>query len=144
MQSVNYILYEILRNIYKHSKFKNAYIQINYYRTIQNFDICIIYDSIGIPGSFSESAINYEQDDECIYNAINGKTTDKEKFNLHGRGLNSSVRITTLGFKGEMLIASGKEICIINEHGAETYLNKNKMQGTFIVMRINNKKIDNL
>ena len=81
MQSVNYILYEILRNIYKHSKFKNAYIQINYYRTIQNFDICIIYDSIGIPGSFSESAINYEQDDERIYNAINGKTTDKEKFN---------------------------------------------------------------
>ena len=43
-----------------------------------------------------------------------------------------------------MLIASGKGICIINEHGAETYLNKNKMQGIFIVMRINNKKIDNL
>lgn len=143
IQSIDFLLYEILLNIYKHSKFKNAYIQF-IIRDSDKIDICIIDDGIGIPGSFKEASFDFENDCESIYGAINGKTTDKEKYNLHGRGLNSSARITSLGFDGEMLIASGTGICIINKNGAKTYLNENKIKGTFIIIRINNKKIDNI
>lgn len=114
LQSIDFLLYEILINIYKHSKFENAYIQVD----IKNegmIDIYIFDDGIGIPGSFKDASFNYKQDSEAIYDAINGKTTDKEKYNLHGRGLNSSARVTTLGFDGEMLIASGNGICFINK-----------------------------
>ena len=143
IQGIDFLLYEILLNIYKHSKFENAYIQFIIH-TDNKMDICIMDDGIGIPGSFKESSINFENDCESIYGAINGKTTDKEKYNLHGRGLNSSARIITLGFEGEMLIASGNGICLINQNGAKTYLNKNKIKGTFIIIRINNKKVENI
>lgn len=142
-QSIDFLLYEILINIYKHSKFENAYVKINNYNN-NHLGICIIDDGIGIHGSFKESSIYYKNDCEAIFEAINGKTTDKEKFNLHGRGLNSSTRITTLGFEGEMLIASGNGICIITKKGVKTQSNYNAIKGTYIIMNINQKKIENI
>ena len=88
--------------------------------------------------------MDFKNDSEAIFEAINGKTTDKEKYNLHGRGLNSTARITTLGFDGEMLIASKSGFCIITKNGAKTYENKNQINGTFIILRLSNKKIDNI
>lgn len=144
VQSIEFILYEILINIYKHSKFKNTFLQIITYNNGQNIDICIFDDGIGIPGSFKEAQLNYEIDSEAIYESINGKTTDKEKYNLHGRGLNSTARITTQGLNGEMLIASGEGFCTINKNGVKTLTNKNKTNGTFIILRFSNNKIENI
>ncbi|WP_298522864.1 ATP-binding protein [uncultured Methanobrevibacter sp.] len=144
IQSINFLLYELLINIYKHSQFKNAYIQINTTENNQIIELCIIDDGIGIPGSFKEDSIKFEDDCNAIFEALNGKTTDKEKYKLHGRGLNSSARITTLGFEGEMLIASGKGICLINSDGIETCKNRYEIAGTFIILKIPNKKIENI
>lgn len=115
IQSIYFLMYELLINIYKHSKFKTGLIHLivkDDYINIGIFD-----DGIGIPGSFEENLIEYENDSEAIFESINGKTTDKEKYNLHGRGLNTSARITTLGFDGEMLISSGYGICDISSKG---------------------------
>ena len=144
IQSIDFLLYEILTNIYKHSKFKNAYVQFDIRNNEEIIEIYIIDDGIGIPGSFKDASFNYKQDSKAIYDAINGKTTDKEKYNLHGRGLNSSARITTLGFDGEMLISSGKGICLINKKGAQTVTNTKKQNGTFIILKIKNKQIDDI
>lgn len=144
VQSIDFLLYELLINIYKHSKFENAYLQIHCLPDNQNICICIYDNGIGIPGSFKEANIESINDFEAIYDAINGKTTDKEKYELHGRGLNSTVRITTLGFNGEILIASGKGICMITENGAKTYSNKNTIKGTKVILKIPNKKVDNI
>lgn len=143
-QSIDFLLYELLINIYKHSKFKNAYLQIKKEDNNKNINICIFDNGIGIPNSFKENLINFPNDCEALYESINGKTTDKEKYNLHGRGLNSAGRITALGFEGEMLIASGKGICTITKEGAKTYFNHNPIYGTFIILRIPYKKIDNI
>ena len=144
LQSINFLLYEVLINIYKHSKFKNAYVQINLPDNGQTIELCIIDDGIGIPGSFKDASIEFKDDCSAIFEAVNGKTTDKEKYKLHGRGLNSSARITTLGFKGEMLIASGKGICLIDSEGIETCKNRYEITGTFIILKMPNKKIDNI
>lgn len=143
MQSVNFLLYEILINVYKHSRFNNAYLQI-IANTNRNIDICIFDDGIGIPGSFKDASIDFDNDSMALYGAINGKTTDKEKYSLHGRGLNSTARLTTLGFNGEMLLASGNGICVITKEGAKTYLNDHEIQGTFVILRINNTQIKNI
>ncbi|WP_292602946.1 ATP-binding protein [Methanobrevibacter sp. UBA212] len=142
-QSIYFLLYEILINVYKHSKFHNAYLQIITHDE-GNIDICIFDNGIGIPGSFKEASMESDNDCEAIYEAINGKTTDKEKFVIHGMGLNSTARITTLGFDGEVLIASGKGICEITKEGAKPYMNSHEIIGTFVILRIKNKKIGNI
>lgn len=142
-QSVYFLLYEILINVYKHSKFHNAYLQIIIHDE-ENIDICIFDNGIGIPGSFKEASMESDNDCEAIYDAINGKTTDKEKFVIHGMGLNTTSRLTTLGFDGEVLIASGNGVCEITKEGAKPYLNTHEITGTFVILRIKNKKIDNI
>lgn len=142
--SADFLLYELLTNVYKHSKFENAYEQIITDNNAKNIDICIFDNGIGIPESFKSASMSSVDDCEAIYEAINGKTSDKEKYNLRGRGLNSSARLITLGFNGEMLIASGNGVCAITEDGARTYLNQNYIKGTFVIMQIENKKVDNI
>lgn len=140
-QSVDFLLYEVLINVYKHSRFKNAYVEIDNNEII---NILIYDDGIGIPGSFKEAGIKCESDGNAIFDAINGKTTDKEKFNLHGRGLNSTARITTLAFEGRMIISSGNGTCITTKNGIKIIQNKIFVNGTFISIQINTKKIDNI
>lgn len=43
-----------------------------------------------------------------------------------------------------MLIGSGEGICIITSNGIQTYRNMHKINGTFLILRINNKKIENI
>lgn len=126
MQSINFLLYETLINIYKHSKSKNAFVKIDDDETLS---IIIYDDGIGIPESFKEAKLEYNGDSESIFEAVNGKTTDKEKYNLHGRGLNSTARITTLGFGGKMIIISGKGICLITKSGIQLYENEEDING---------------
>lgn len=144
-QSINLLFYEMLTNIYKHSKCNNAYILCQLYPRANTIDICIIDDGITIPGSFEEKDIGFVDDSEAIYDAINGRTSDKEKANLHGRGLNTTANITSQGFRGEMLIASRNGVCTVNQKGIRTW--KNDMpciDGTFVTLRINTNKIRNI
>ncbi|WP_405308999.1 hypothetical protein [Methanobrevibacter sp.] len=144
-QSVNVLFYEMLTNIYKHSQCNTAYVLCQKYPRVNTIDICIIDDGISIPGSFENEGIGFENDSEAIYDAINGRTTDKEKYNLHGRGLNTSANITSLGFGEEMLVASRKGVCTVNKRGVRTW-NKNMpfIDGTFVTLRINTNKIKNI
>jgi len=143
-QSIEFILYEILLNVYKHSKFNNAYLQFINHTENQKIDICIFDNGIGIPGSFKEALIDSENDCNAIFDAINGKTSDKEKYGLHGRGLNSTAQITTSGFDGEMIIASGTGICIVTKEGVKSYFNNHEIHGTFVILRIKNKKVNDI
>ena len=63
VQSISFLLHELLINIYKHSRFENACIKID---VKDEIEIQIIDDGIGIPGSFSEGNITYKK--------INGKS----------------------------------------------------------------------
>ncbi len=144
IQGIEFMLYEILLNVYKHSKFDNAYLQFIDHDENHDIDICIFDNGIGIPGSFKEALMESENDCEALFEAINGKTSDKEKYGLHGRGLNSTAQLTTRGFDGEMIIASGKGICIITKEGAKPYFNSHEIKGTFVILRIKNRKVDDI
>lgn len=143
INSVDFMLYELLTNVYKHSRFKRTYLQI-ITPDDENIEIRIFDNGIGIHGSFKNASIASTDDSEAIYEAINGKTSDKEKYGLRGRGLNSTARLTTLGFNGEMIIASGNGFCVITKEGAKTFINHDKIKGTFVILKIENKKINNI
>ena len=144
-QSFNFICSEILMNIYKHSKFKNSVILCQNFKEDGLIDICFFDDGITIPGSFEKINLNFNSDYEAIINAINGQTSDKEKENFHGRGLNTVVSITTLAFEEEILILSRKGICLLNKHNIKMF-NENSLSinGTLILIRINNNIIKNI
>lgn len=108
------------------------------------YDVCIIDDGISIPGSLEETGIFFDEDAEAIFNAINGESSDKEDFGLHGRGLNTSASITSLGFGEEMLISSRNGTCTINGSGIKLWKNVPYIQGTFISLRVNTNKIKNI
>lgn len=137
------ILYELLLNIYNHSKFNNAYVLCQRYPNDGTADICIIDNGISIPGSFEESEIDFINDAEAIFNAINGTSSNKEKSGLKGRGLNTIVRFVSLGFKEEILIVSRNGLCSINQKGAILKkLDNDIIKGTFISLRLNNEKFN--
>ena len=73
IQSIDFMLYELLVNIYKHSKFENAYIQI-INESDEDINICIFDNGIGIPKSFEDASIPSENDREALFDSINGKT----------------------------------------------------------------------
>ena len=114
------------------------------YPKINTLDVCIIDDGISIPGSFEEVGIDFINDSEAIYDAVNCKSSDKEGEGLEGRGLNTSVNITSLGYGEEILIASRNGICIINNKSAMLYENpSSNLIGTFISLRVNNNILKN-
>lgn len=145
LDSIFYLLYELILNIYIHSRFKNAYILGQKYPKINTIDICLIDDGITIPGDFEKSNFDFNSDGEAIFDAINGKSTDKGKVGLHGRGLNTSARLTSLGFGEEMFIVSRNGMCRINSKGAKIKdIQEPYIKGTFIAVRVNTNKINNL
>lgn len=81
IQSINFLLYEILINVYKHSKFKNSFVEIDNYETL---DITIYDDGIKIPQSFKEANLEYNGDSESIFEAVNGKVIKKNIIFMEG------------------------------------------------------------
>lgn len=141
---MNLLFYELLTNIYKHSKCNNAYILCQRYPNINLADVCIIDDGISIPGSLEEHDLYCSNDSESIFKAINGASSDKEGHGLHGRGLNTIATITSFGFGEEMLISSRNGACTINKNRIKLYSHVPYIQGTFISLRVNTNKINNI
>ena len=137
-------MYEILINVYKHSKFKSAYCKVLAGNDDEDIDIRIFDNGIGISKSFEDASMPSKDDCEAIFEAINGKTSAREKYCLRGRGLNSTARLITLGFGGEMLIVSGRGICRVTKEGAKSHFKTQSIKGTFVILKIKSRKVRNI
>ncbi len=143
--SFDLLLNEIINNVYDHSDFDNAYTMVQQYPNGNVTDICFIDDGISIPGNFEKANFGFHNDAEAIFDAINGKTTDKYEYKLRGFGLNTSTQISTLCFKEQMIIASRGGLCFINDKGAYLYdIDDNYVDGTYVGIRINENRVDDL
>ncbi|KZX15766.1 hypothetical protein MBCUT_12690 [Methanobrevibacter cuticularis] len=142
-QSFEYLAIEIMNNISEHSKYNNAYIFAQQYPNIDFTDICFLDDGITIPESLRRAGNYYDNDNDYIIAALNGKSSDINNFRMRGSGLNSSHRIISEGFGGEMLIVSGKGLCHITPEGVFLGINDNYFKGTIVSLRINEKVLGN-
>ncbi|MDR2624396.1 MAG: hypothetical protein LBC39_07545 [Methanobrevibacter sp.] len=149
-QTFEFLLYELMSNIYDHSKFRNAFTLSQQRPKVGVTDICLIDDGVSIPGSFENVGFDFEDDAEAILESINGKSTREEnknfdgiyEENISGRGLNSTTQLATLGFGEDILIASREGACYINSSGANLFnIDEKFINGTYVSIRINKKTL---
>ncbi len=141
-QSFEFLVTEVLNNIYDHSNFQKAYSMSQQYPASNVTDICLIDDGISIPGNFENAGFDFKDDAEAILGAINGTSTDIYETGFSGRGLNTSTQVATLGFKEHMLIASRRGVCYVDEIGANLYkIDEKFIKGTYVSIRINEEKL---
>ena len=103
MDSFCYLINELVDNIYDHSKFSNAGVMVQKYKSNGFTEICICDNGVTIPGSFNNNEILFKDDCDAIKKAINGRSSRSEE---RGFGLNTNLRLFTTGLNGKMLIVS--------------------------------------
>ncbi len=134
-QSFNYIISELVDNIYEHSKYTSAFIMVQKYDVKKFIEIAIIDNGISIPGSYERNYLKFS-DVVALQKALKGLST-KDKCE-RGFGLRTSMNVLTNGFNAE---------CLIVSRGASVILTKNEkkflelepgflFEGTFICSRI--------
>ena len=103
----NFVIDELIDNIYEHSYFNNACVMAQSYHMKGFSEISIFDDGISIPGSFKYHGIECRSDAYAISRAINGIST---KSQTRGYGLNCSTDMYVDGVGAEVLIVSGNGI----------------------------------
>ncbi len=102
MNALQYLINELIDNIYQHSQFSNAYLGVERYDDI--FLICISDDGITIKQSLQNVQPMITDGREAIKKALLGVSSKNEE---RGWGLSSTINIARCGYYAEILIVSG-------------------------------------
>jgi anti-sigma regulatory factor (Ser/Thr protein kinase) len=103
MDAFNFLIGELIDNIYQHSEFKNASVMAQRYESKSFAEISIFDDGISIPTCFEKHGLRSTSDAIAIRKAINGLSTKDE---TRGFGLNSSINLYVNGIGGSLLLIS--------------------------------------
>lgn len=152
LQSVYHICNELISNIYDHTPMDEGLSNYGYtysqeYPTLRKLDICVLDDGLSIPGRFERNGINFENDCEAIYRAVNGFTTAKDKHvQSRGLGLRSTINLVVEGNEGSVLLISRNGCLHIKSKDNFKYYdldNNNIFKGTLVAVRLNDYQVQN-
>lgn len=131
--ALQYVIGELVDNIYEHSEFSNAYVMAQKLNT-DEIELCFFDNGVTIPSNFANHGIDKPAAD-CIYEAINGRSTKKEKG--RGKGLNTSINMCKSLFNAEFLIVSKDGILRLDKNPSRYNPKDNaqQLQGTLIGMK---------
>ena len=131
----NYLVNELIANIYEHSKFTNAYVAAQRYDSKKFTEICFYDNGITIPGSYENKGMRFK-DSEAIIQALNGLSSKDEQD--RGHGLSSSTNIILKEFGGDIFIVSRKSGVFLSKNLTMGYNLEgiNVIQGTMLGIRI--------
>ncbi|MEA1907478.1 MAG: ATP-binding protein [Euryarchaeota archaeon] len=131
----NYLIGELIDNVYEHSEFSTARVMAQKYINKRFVEISILDDGISIPGCFEKHDAHFSDDCIAIASAINGKST---KDDGRGFGLGSSVKLYVDGLCGELLLVSRNGALYKNRDKELKYNTGNAYQlhGTLISIRV--------
>jgi hypothetical protein len=131
----NYLIGELIDNVYEHSEFSTAWVMAQKYINKRFVEISILDDGISIPGCFEKHDAYFSDDCIAIASAINGKST---KDDGRGFGLGSSVKLYVDGLGGELLLVSRNGALYKNRDKELGYTTGNAYQlhGTLISIRV--------
>ncbi|KZX17293.1 ATP-binding protein [Methanobrevibacter filiformis] len=143
VNTLNFMIYEIINNMFDHSDFSIGRALAQLFPKNNYTDISFMDNGVSIPGRFEKCGFEFENDCDAIFQAINGKSSDLEKENRRGTGLNSTINLVTNGNKGSILIASRNGLCYIDENTKKyKQLNNNYIYGTLVSLRIKKVNVD--
>lgn len=143
VDALNISIDEIISNIEDHSEAKFGWINAQYYPNKKYLDICIVDRGITILGKYREVGKDFGNDSDALKCALLGESSKPEK--IRGSGLPTFTNMVTQGFKGEMMIISGKAIAYANETDNPVVQKLSVIwDGTIVAFRIpkNLKSID--
>lgn len=131
----NYLIGELIDNVYEHSEFSTACVMAQKYINKRFVEISILDDGISIPGRFEKHDAHFSDDCIAIASAINGKST---KDDGRGFGLGSSVKLYVDGLGGELLLVSRNGALYKNRDKELSYNTGSAYQlhGTLISIRV--------
>ncbi|CAG1020062.1 hypothetical protein DOJK_00054 [Patescibacteria group bacterium] len=138
INAFNFLIGELIDNIYQHSKFTNASIMAQRYEKKRFTEISIFDDGISIPKCFENHGLYSKHDANAIQKAISGLSTkDKSR----GYGLNTSINIYVNGVGGSLLLISRNGAFYLkndDDSGRKLYSlsSEYKLDGTLITFRI--------
>lgn len=130
----NYVVGELVDNIYEHSQFSRALIMGQKYQTKGFVDLCFYDNGITIPKTFETSGMRFKPH-EAIASAINGASSVRQD---RGFGLRTSARLCVQGLKGIIQIISGSGAVYYsnNETYHYSFSDPYRLNGTLITLRI--------
>lgn len=134
----DYLLSELVSNIYDHSAAQAAYVMAQYYPTSGVMEVCFLDDGSSIPGTLGRGlgvAYPPEEHHQAILDAIGGMSS--KGGSERGYGLPSSIKIiTALG--GEVLIVSGAGAVVVTPRGVSPYVLRadHRFDGTLVSFRM--------
>lgn len=145
-EALNYLISELLDNIYEHSKSSNGYVFSQYLEREGYIDLCIADTGITIFGSFKNANLFQEEIDGKEVDALklaNEGYSTKNRPNAENRGfgISTSKDMLVTGMKGSFFMLSGGAFHR-HEKGNSDYIDiKNifNWKGTIIFMRIPTK-----
>ncbi len=111
----NFLMNELIDNIYTHSDFTKACVMAQQYKAKGFVEISIYDNGISIPSCFEKHGVEFSSDCEAIQKAISGTSTKDKK---RGFGLNRTIKMYTDD------VNDIAEFLLISRNGA-IYINKN-------------------
>ncbi len=126
--ALQYLIGELIDNIYQHSNFSNAYLGVEQFDDL--FFICICDDGITIKESLKQVQPGIKDGCEALIKALQGESSKNEE---RGWGLSSSVDIARNGYHAEILVASSDGALWINNNEQKIFnLEDKSYHGTFL------------
>lgn len=131
----NYLISELIDNIYEHSNFNKASVMAQKYETKGFVEISIYDDGMSIPTCFEEHDLSFSHDSYAIKNALNGIST---KGDGRGYGLGTTANLYVNGIGGELMIISRNGALYKKADDEILYnlQNSYKLNGTLITIRV--------
>ncbi|KXS42317.1 MAG: hypothetical protein AWU58_1499 [Methanohalophilus sp. T328-1] len=99
----NYMIGELIDNIYQHSQFENASIMAQRYEKLGFVEITIYDDGLSIPFCFEKHDISIHNDCQAIEEAIKGRSTKSDE---RGYGLATTTNLYVNGCNAQFFIVS--------------------------------------
>ncbi len=131
----NLLISELIDNIFEHSECTTAKIAAQKYQQKGYADFCIFDNGITIPAKLKKHGYEFDNQGISIAKAVNGLSTkDKDR----GFGLQTSVKLSVDGLKGEVSIISGQGAVHFQPNNSNMYNlgDRWKLNGTLISLRL--------
>ena len=134
INAFNFLIDELIDNIYTHSDFSVASVMAQRYEKKGFVEISIFDDGISIPGCFEKHGIILD-DCTAVIKAVNGLST---KSKTRGFGLNSTTNIYVNGLSGELLLVSRNGALYKNQKEEKLFnlTSGYDLSGTLISIRV--------
>lgn len=155
LQSIIYILNELVSNVIDHSSLtkdfsSRCYIYTKEYPDLNLLDISVMDNGLSIPGNFEIHNIEFFDDCDAISKAVNQVSTQKNPYDSirysRGFGLWSTLKLAIEGNGGNALIVSRNGcLNIFSKDNYKYYYlnNSNIFRGTLVSLRLKKGMIEN-